>query len=123
MLEALWFHFMIPERYREGLFERTVVSEFSISAPRRTQGMHKGAAALLWGEPAHDARQRFVLAAQRVRRRGGNPPAPAFPRRGKRERGRSNSLLPQATSYAAACANWSVRFWMLRLPSSKIPNG
>ena len=29
-------------------------------------------------------------------RRGGNPPAPAFPRRGKRERGRPNSLLPQA---------------------------
>ena len=29
-------------------------------------------------------------------RRGGNPPAPACPRRGKRERGRSNSLLPQA---------------------------
>src|SRR2546422_3637852 len=25
-------------------------------------------------------------------RRGGNPPAPAFPRRGKRERGRSNLL-------------------------------
>src|SRR5712691_8801250 len=25
-------------------------------------------------------------------RRGGNPPAPAFPRRGKRERGRSNFL-------------------------------
>ena len=29
-------------------------------------------------------------------RRGGNPPAPAFPRRGKRERGRPDSLLPQA---------------------------
>ena len=60
--------------------------------------MHKGAAALLWGEPAHDACQRFWLDAQRARRRGGNPPAPAFPRRGKRERGRSNSLLPQANS-------------------------
>jgi hypothetical protein len=38
-------------------------------------------------------------------RRGGNPPAPAFPRRGKRERGRSNSLLPQAfpsTSFKAS---------------------
>jgi hypothetical protein len=33
-----------------------------------------------------------------VSRLGGNPPAPACPRRGKRERGRPNSLLPQATS-------------------------
>jgi hypothetical protein len=31
-------------------------------------------------------------------RRGGNPPAPACTRRGKRERGRSSSLLPQADS-------------------------
>jgi hypothetical protein len=42
--------------------------------------MRKGAAALLWGEPAHDACQRFLLAAQRAGRRGGNPPAPARPR-------------------------------------------
>src|ERR1700674_5359302 len=32
-------------------------------------------------------------------RRGGNPPAPAFPRRGKRERGRPPSLLPEAIPY------------------------
>ena len=30
---------------------------------------------------------------------GGTRPAPAFPRRGKRERGRPNSLLPQAFSF------------------------
>ena len=62
----------------------------------RSQGMHKGAAALLWGEPTHDACQRFLLAAQRADGVGGTCPAPACPRRGKRERGRSNSSLPQA---------------------------
>jgi hypothetical protein len=35
-------------------------------ARQPVRGIHKGAAALLWGEP------RFM-------RRGGNPPAPAFP--------------------------------------------
>jgi hypothetical protein len=50
----------------------------------------------LWGEPAHDACQRLLLAAQRAVGVGGTRPAPAFPRRGKRERGRSDSLLPQA---------------------------
>src|ERR1017187_8326525 len=34
----------------------------------------------------------LVGGAARFWRRGGNPPAPAFPRRGKRERGRSNFL-------------------------------
>src|SRR5712691_3947391 len=34
----------------------------------------------------------LVGGAARLWRRGGNPPAPAFPRRGKRERGRSNFL-------------------------------
>lgn len=43
----------------------------------------------------------FLLAPQRASRRGGNPPAPACPRRGKRERGRSDSLLPQANSFVA----------------------
>ena len=46
-------------------------------------GMHKGAAALLWGEP-------------RVVRRGGNPPAPAFPA-GEMGKGAIHvTLLPQA---------------------------
>src|SRR5271157_3742966 len=43
-------------------------------------GMHKGGAAPLVG------------GAARFWRRGGNPPAPAFPRRGKRERGASKFL-------------------------------
>ena len=55
-------------------------------------GMHKGGAAPLVG------------GAARFWRRGGNPPAPAFPRRGKRERGRPNSLLPQAIA-CALCLN------------------
>jgi hypothetical protein len=38
----------------------------------------------------------LVGGAARLWRRGGNPPAPTFPQRGKRERGDSNSLLPQA---------------------------
>src|SRR5215467_10752543 len=36
-------------------------------------------------------------------RRGGNPPAPAFPRRGKRERGRSD-FLAAAGSSSLRCA-------------------
>src|ERR1017187_9693753 len=53
------------------------------------------------GQPGGDAQggfQRSVLnpplvgGAARFWRRGGTPPAPAFPRRGKRERGRSNFL-------------------------------
>src|SRR5580658_3307541 len=36
--------------------------------------MHKGAAALLWGEPAHDACQRLWLAAQRAVGVGGTRP-------------------------------------------------
>jgi len=45
--------------------------------------------ALLWGEP-------------RLLRRGGNPPAPAFPG-GETGKGRSDSLLPQALS--APCSH------------------
>jgi hypothetical protein len=45
----------------------------------------------LWGEPA-------------CFRRGGHPPAPAFPL-GKRERG-SNSLLPQAISAPSGPTRW-----------------
>ena len=52
--------------------------------PKRGRGIHKGAEPLLWGEP------RFL-------RRGGNPPAPAFPA-GETGKGRSDSLLPQALS-------------------------
>src|ERR1035438_1416420 len=50
------------------------------------------------GGDAQGGFQRSVLkpplvgGAARFWRRGGNPPAPAFPRRGKRERGRSNFL-------------------------------
>src|SRR5580692_5268858 len=36
--------------------------------------MHKGAAALLWGESAHDAGQRLLLAAQRAVGVGGTRP-------------------------------------------------
>ena len=53
----------------------------------------------MWGEPAHGACQRLWLARD-VLRRGGNPPSPACPRRGKRERGRSKFL-------AAAGDFWS----------------
>ena len=52
----------------------------------------------MWGEPAYDACQRFWLDAQRARRRGGNPPAPAFPQRGKRERGSSDFLAAAGSS-------------------------
>jgi hypothetical protein len=39
------------------------VSQIANPALPRSQGIHKGAAALLWGEPAHDACQRLWLAA------------------------------------------------------------
>ena len=64
------------------------------------RGIHKGAPALLWGEPAASMRASVFCWLAACFRRGGNPPAPAFPRRGKRERGRSNSLLPQAIAPA-----------------------
>ena len=46
---------------------------------------------LLRGEPLHRCWPAGYAGAQRARR-GGNPPAPAFPRRGKRERGSFNFL-------------------------------
>jgi len=60
-----------------------------VHAAQAGGGMHKGGVAPLVG------------GAARFWRRGGNPPAPAFPRRGKRERGRPNSLLPQAIACAS----------------------
>jgi hypothetical protein len=59
--------------------------------------MHKGAAALLWGEPAAATLASAVCWRAACPRRGGNPPAPAFPG-GETGKGRSNSLLPQANS-------------------------
>src|SRR4051812_17471342 len=41
---------------------------------------------LLRREPLHRCLPAFLAGGQRARR-GGNPPAPAFPRRGKREKG------------------------------------
>jgi len=41
----------------------------------------------LWGEPAASAHASVFCWLVTCLRRGGNPPAPAFPRRGKRERG------------------------------------
>src|SRR4051812_40587065 len=52
---------------------------------RSQRGMHKGAAALLWGEP-------------RFWRRGGNPPAPAFPREGETGKGASVHTSPYSHS-------------------------
>ena len=53
--------------------------------------MHKGAAALLWGEPAHDACQRLWLAAQRVPA-WGEPARPGFPPEGETGKGASKFL-------------------------------
>lgn len=54
------------------------------------RGIHKGAPALLWGEP------RFV-------RRGGNPSRPGFPLGGN-GKGGGDSLPPQADSAPRACS-------------------
>src|SRR5215469_2752910 len=59
-------------------------------------GCTRGAAAPLVGVAASTMRASVLCWRAAGMRRGGNPPAPAFPRRGKRERGRSDSLRPQA---------------------------
>ena len=48
--------------------------------------MHKGAAALLWGEPAQDACQRFLL-ARSVLPAWGEPARPGFPPEGETGKG------------------------------------
>src|SRR5260370_32124394 len=53
----------------------------------RKRGMHKGAVALLWGEAAASTRASVFCWRGACFRRGGNPPAPAFPR-GETEKGR-----------------------------------
>ena len=60
--------------------------------------MHKGAAALLWGEPAHDACQRFWLARAACSGVGGTLPPRLSPAQGETGKGESDSLLPQAIS-------------------------
>src|SRR5215468_3829946 len=54
----------------------------------------------LRGEPRHRWVPAFFAGAQRGQRRGGNPPAPAFPWRGKRERGRSDILAAAGLAMA-----------------------
>src|SRR5580658_5509361 len=61
----------------------------------RSGGYTRGRQPSLWGEPAASMRASVFCWRAACLRRGGNPPAPACPRRGKRERGRSNSLLSQ----------------------------
>ena len=45
----------------------------------RSAGIHKGAAALLWGEPIAGCVPAWLAGHAACLRRGGNPPAPAFP--------------------------------------------
>ena len=66
---------------------------------RPAGGCTRGAPAPLVGGAAASMRDSVFCWRAACQRRGGNPPAPAFPRRGKRERGRSNSLLPQANFF------------------------
>jgi hypothetical protein len=57
----------------------SVLLNVSSPALQRTQGMHKGAAALLWGELAHDACQRLLLANAAWLPAWGEPARPGFP--------------------------------------------
>jgi hypothetical protein len=59
------------------------------------RGMHKGAAALLWGEPAASMRASAFCWRAACFRRGGIPSRPGLPLGGN-GKGGSNSLLPQA---------------------------
>jgi len=66
-------------------------------------GMHKGGSAErfetpLWGELAASMGASAFCWRAACQRRGGNPPAPAFPRRGKRERGSSDFLAAAGSS-------------------------
>src|SRR2546430_684597 len=62
---------------------------------RSRGGIHKGAAALLWGEPAASTRASGFGWRAACLRRGGDPPAPAFPRRGN-GKGEVRFLSPPA---------------------------
>src|SRR6266480_2528460 len=57
--------------------------------------MHKGAAALLWGEPAASMLASVFCWRAACFRRGGNHPRPGLPPGGN-GKGGLNSLLPQA---------------------------
>ena len=59
---------------------------------------------LLRGEPRHRCVPAWFAGGQRARR-GGNPPAPAFPG-GETGKGRSDSSLPQADSFRARSCHW-----------------
>jgi hypothetical protein len=68
------------------------------AAPR---GYTRGRQPSCGGSRQHRCVPALFAGAQRASGVGGTRPAPACPRRGKRERGRSNSLLPQAISAAS----------------------
>src|SRR6185295_703341 len=74
------------------------IPDYQVGPPKRRQGgFARGVSAERFETPlAGGAAARCVPAPfcwrAACQRRGGNPPAPAFPRRGKRERGRSNFL-------------------------------
>ena len=62
-------------------------------------GCARGAWPLLRGEPVARQCQRFFAGARRALRRGGNPPAPAFPG-GETAKGRYRiSINPEVTDY------------------------
>src|SRR5579872_7041078 len=65
---------MLADGGRVIVLRPTGVSPVAKPCMPRSQGIHKGAAALLWGEPAHGACQRLLLAAQRAVGVGGTLP-------------------------------------------------
>jgi hypothetical protein len=68
-----------------------------------------GLKSLLWGEP-------------RCLRRGGNPPAPAFPRRGKRAKGECFALPLCVHPYAMTTGTWVATRVFMRAESG-VPLG
>src|SRR3954453_18360062 len=84
--------------------------------PRRSlwRGIHKGAVALLWGEPLASMRASVVCWRAACLRGGGNPPAPAFPG-GETGKGDPSSWLPQAASALAVAAAFRLQI--------ALPNG
>ena len=81
-----------------------VVSQVAKPCMPRSQGIHKGAVALLWGEPAHDACRRLWLAAQRAAGVGGTRPPRLAPGGGNGKGGVQTSLPPAVRGCVAPMA-------------------
>jgi hypothetical protein len=64
-----------------------MLAEAANLCARRSQGMHKGAAALLWGEPTHRCVPALFCRPRSVPSAWGEPARPGFPPEGETGKG------------------------------------